>query len=89
MRALLHDDAGAEEADAGDDISRELRRPLAAVEMHAERHEGRCADSDEDIGAQARAALAPLALGADQRRQHKGDDDADGQIQQMPEAEIR
>ena len=88
MRALFHDDAGAEEADARDDIGRDLRRAEASVEVHAERDEGGGPDGDQHIGPQSRAALTPLPLRADQGRQHERDDEADGQVQQMPQVEI-
>ena len=88
MRALFHDDAGAEEADAGHDVGRYLRRAGISIQVHAERDERGGADGDQHIGAQAGAALSPLPLRADQRRQHECDDDAEGQIEEMAEVEI-
>src|SRR5271170_2212129 len=88
MCALLHDDAGAEEADAGNDVGRDLRRAGIAIEVHAKRDERGGADGDQHIGAQSGAALPPLPLRADQRSQHERDDDANAEIEQMAEVEV-
>ena len=45
IAALLHDHAGAEEADAGDDIGDDLGRAGIAVEMHADIDKGGGADA--------------------------------------------
>src|SRR5580658_7636873 len=85
MAAFLHDDAGAEKADARHHIGGDLARARLPVEMQAERHERSRADRDKNIGAQARAALAILPLGADRGGEHEGERDMQGKAEKLAE----
>jgi hypothetical protein len=62
---LFHDDASAEEADAGDNVGDDLGRSGIAVEMHPDVYERRRANRDQDMSPQSAAALPVLALGPD------------------------
>ena len=73
---MLHDDTGAEKADAGDNVGDNLGRAGIAIEMHADVDEGSCAHGDQHMRAQAAAALAVLALSPNQPPEHEGRDQA-------------
>jgi hypothetical protein len=77
VEAFAEDDAGAEEADARDDLSGHAGRAYLVGEDAGEHHEARGPDGDERVGAQAREALAPLALGPDQAAEDHGGDQVD------------
>ena len=72
IAALFHNDAGAEETDAGDHVGDDLRGAGVTVETHADVDEGRGADRHQHMGAQAAAALPKLPFRPDQGAEHKG-----------------
>ena len=71
MHALLHDDAGAEEADAGDDIGGDLGRAWGPLTRTPSVTKDGRADRDQHIGAKARVALPILPLRADRTARTK------------------
>ena len=89
VHALLHDDAGAEETDAGDDIGDHPHRAFGAGQMHREIDEGGRADRDQYIGAQTGGALPVLPLGADQRAEHERREQADQRVDEIGDLECR
>ncbi|CAH1654633.1 hypothetical protein CHELA17_20882 [Chelatococcus asaccharovorans] len=72
IAAILHDDAGTEEADAGHDIGDDARGTIGSRDEKREIDKGCGTHRDENIGAQARAALPVLPLDADQRAEEEG-----------------
>ena len=71
---MLHDDAGAKKADAGDHVGDNLGRAGIAIEMHADVDEGCRAYGHQHMRAQTAAALAVLALSPNQPPKHEGRD---------------
>src|SRR3982074_3400604 len=67
--ALVQDDAGAEETDAGDHLAGDTRRARLVADQDAGDHEGRRAERDQRSGVQAGGVLAEQALHADQAAQ--------------------
>jgi hypothetical protein len=87
VAALLHDDAGAEETDAGNHIRDDLRGAGVTVQMHADVDEGGGAHGHQHMRAQAAAALAVLPFGADQRAEDKGGEQADQRVEEIRDRE--
>ena len=87
IAALLHDDAGAEKADAGYDVGDDLRGAGVAVEMHSDIDEGRRADGDQHVRAQTAAALPVLPLGTNQTAKDEGSEQVDERVEEVIESE--
>lgn len=89
--AFAHDDASAEEADAGDDVGDDVEGAgIAAVEfVEADGNidEEGGADTDEDVGAKAGGALADLAFVADEAAEEEGGEECDEAIEEGGEVE--
>jgi hypothetical protein len=86
IRALLHDRARAEKANARDDIGHHLRRG-GAGDAHAEIDERRRSHSHEHIRAQAGGTLSILPLRADQRAKHEGRREAESRVEKREKVE--
>jgi hypothetical protein len=80
LGAFLHDDAGAQKADARHDIGNHPDRAVARAHAQAQIDKGGGAHRHQHIGPQARGALPPLALKADQPAQDKGGQEGDGGV---------
>ena len=68
---VLQDHAGAEKADAGDDVGDDARRAVGAEQAKTEVRERGRSERDEHVGPQARRPLPPLALEPDERAEHE------------------
>lgn len=73
VHPLLHDRAGAEEADAGHDIGGHLGDAGRIAEATGQVNEGRGAEANQRVRAQAGRTLAPLPLHPDQRTEQDGE----------------
>ena len=85
--ALLHDHAGAEEADAGDHVGDHMHAAGDAVEAHAEVDEGGGAHRHQHVGPQPARPLPVLPFGADQRAQHERAEHAEQGIEELNQRE--
>jgi hypothetical protein len=83
VHALLHDDAGAEEADPRHDVGNHAHRTISTGQVHGEVDEGRRANGDQHVGAQARGALPILPLRTDQGAEHKRRGQADQRVDEI------
>ncbi len=83
---LAHDDAGAEKADAGDDIGHHMDHVVVAavqvIDTLGQTDEQGGPHGDQHVGAKTRGTLAVLALQPDQTAEHKGEQQAGQGVEQ-------
>jgi hypothetical protein len=72
----VHDDAGAEEADAGDHTCGDHMRVVPAGNMGGQEREDTCAEGYGTIRADTGFAPVPLSLKANESSEHDSKDNA-------------
>ncbi|VXA82499.1 hypothetical protein AERO8C_140039 [Aeromonas veronii] len=86
VAGFTHDDAGAEKADAGDDIGHHMDHVVVAavqvIDALGQTDEQGGPYCDQHVGAKARGTLAVLALQPDQTAKHKGEQQAGQGVEQ-------
>src|SRR5271166_72033 len=80
---FLEDHAGAEKADARDDLGRDARIARATRRDIGIGHENRGPERDQGVGSQAREALAPLPLEANGGAEARGDEEIQSGLRKL------
>ena len=87
LKPLLHDDAGAEKADARHDIRDDADGFGIAGDALRKVDEGGRSDGDKHVGSQAGRALPVLPLRPDQYAEHEGGEQAHRRVEKRHEFE--